>query len=138
MRRLGEKCLALSGLFSQGLTEPDSCVLPVPVGHGSGEPQHVARLLDGESAEQVKMGDTCRDGVLRPEPSEKFVQRQEEVGVLGEGAGLVEQLEPEPVAAPLEPPLRPRPLDQDAPHGLGGCGEEVPAIIPLRGMFLVY
>ena len=43
----GGKVSRAFGLFFQGLAEPGPGVLPVPVGHGPGEPQHVARLLDG-------------------------------------------------------------------------------------------
>ena len=90
----GEKCLTDFELFFQGLAEPGPGVLPVSVGHRPGEPQRLARLLDGKPAEQVEVSDLCRGGVFLPEPGEQFVQRQDEVGILGEGTDLIEQLEP--------------------------------------------
>ena len=80
----GEKCLTEFELFFQGLAEPGPRILPVPVGHRPGEPQRLARLFDRKSSEQVELRDLCGGGVFLTEPRQQFVQRQDEVGILGE------------------------------------------------------
>ena len=49
-------------------------------------------------------------------------------------AGHLDLIEVEPVGVlpPLERRPRPRPLDEDAAHRLGGGGEEVPPTVPAR------
>ena len=76
------------------------------------------------------MGDPGGERVFGIKPNEKLVQRQEEVGIFGEAARLVDQLDPDRVLSPLEPPLRTSRLNHDASHGLGG-GEEVTAAVEL-------
>ena len=120
-----------SELFFQGLAEPGPRVLPVPVGDRPREPQRLARLLDGEPAEQVEVSDLRRGGVFLPEAGEQFVQRQDEVGILGEGTDLIEQLEPDPPSAPLQPVPIAGMVDQDPPHRFRRGGEEVPPAVEL-------
>jgi hypothetical protein len=79
----------------------------------------------------VKVCDPGRGGVFLPEPGEQFVQRQDEVGILGEGTDPIEQLEPDSPATPLQPSPVPGMVDQDPPHRFRGGGEEVPAAIEL-------
>ena len=90
----GEKCLTEFELFFQGLAEPGPGVLPVPVSHRPGKPQRLARLFDRKSSEQVELRDLCGGGVFLTEPRQQLVQRQDEVGILGERTDLIEQLEP--------------------------------------------
>ena len=45
------------------------------------------------------MGDLRCGGVFGFETSEQFVDRQEQIGILRKGAGLVEQFEPDPTSA---------------------------------------
>ena len=80
----GEKCLTEFELFFQSLAEPGPGVLPVSVSHRPGKPQRLARLFDGKSSEQVELRDLCGGGVFLPEPRQQLVQRQDEVGILGE------------------------------------------------------
>ena len=82
--------------FFQSVAEPGAGVLPVPVRHGAGEPEQVARLLNRQPAEQVQLGDACGVGVLGSEPGQHFIEGKEQVGVLGQGAGVVKQFEPDP------------------------------------------
>jgi hypothetical protein len=121
----GEKCLAHFELFFQTLAEPGPRVLPVSVGHRPGEPQCLARLLDGEPAEKVKVSYPRRGGVFLAETGEQLIQRQHEVGVLREGTDLIEQLEPHPPSSPLQPLAVPGVVDQDPPHRFRRSGEEV-------------
>ncbi len=90
----GKKCLAHSELFFQSLAEPRPRVLPVPVGDRPGEPQCLARLLDREPTEEVEVSDPRRGGVFHSETREQLIERQDEVGVLGEGTDLIEELDP--------------------------------------------
>jgi hypothetical protein len=127
----GEKCLADSELFFQGLAEPGPRVLPVPVGHRPGDPHRLARLLDGDPTEQVEVSDPRRSGVFLPESGEQFIQRQDKVGILGEGTDLIEQFEPYPPATPLQPFPIPGMVDQDPSHRFRRRGEEVPPTVKM-------
>ena len=89
----GEKRLADSGLFFERVAEPGPRVLPVAVGHRPRQAQRRARFLDGEPAEQVQESEPGRGRVFLPESGQQFVQRQDQVGVLGKRLGLIEQLE---------------------------------------------
>ena len=80
----GEKCLTEFELFFQGLAEPGPGILPVSVSHRPGKPQRLARLFDRKSSEQVELRHLRGGGVFLPEPRQQFVQRQDEVGILGE------------------------------------------------------
>ena len=77
------------------------------------------------------MGDPGGERVFAAKPDEKLVQGQEQVGVLGQGAGLVEQLETDSFAAAFQTAPGAGVLDEDPPHGLGRRGEEVPSAIEL-------
>jgi hypothetical protein len=125
----GKRCLTVSRLFFQGRAKPGSGILPVAVRDRPGKPQRLSRLIDGETAEQVKVSDLGRRGVFPPEASEQVVQRKDEVVVVGEGTGLIEQFDPHPPTTPLPPLPIPGMVDQDASHRFGGSGEEVsPAV----------
>jgi hypothetical protein len=56
------------------LAEPGPRVFPVAVGDRPGQPQHLARFLDAEAAEQVQVGQSLCV-VLLGETAEQFVQR---------------------------------------------------------------
>ncbi len=125
----GEKCLAHFELFLQGLAKPGPRVLPIPVCDRPGKPQNSARLLDREAAEQVELSDPGCASVFRAKTGEFVIQRQDEVGIFGEGADLIEQFETDPPASPLQPLPLSGMVDQNPPHGLGSGGEEVsPAV----------
>jgi len=64
-----EKCLTDFELFFQGLAEPGPRILPVSVGRRPGEPQRLARLLDGKAAEQVKVRDPRGGRIFLPKTS---------------------------------------------------------------------
>src|SRR5439155_924004 len=102
------------------------------------KPQHVARFLDGQSAEQVEMCDLRGCVVFRSEPDQNLVQRQEQFGILSEGAYLVEQFEPDAIAAALDPASRSGAFNQNPPHGLGCRREEMPPAIPALGLIRVH
>jgi hypothetical protein len=121
----GEKCLTEFDLFFQGLAEPGPRILPVSVGDRPGEPQRLARLFDRKSSEQVELRQLCGVVVFVTEPRQQLVQRQNEVGILGERTDLIEQLESSPPATPLQPFPIPRMVDQNAPHRCRRGGEEV-------------
>src|SRR3954463_842068 len=99
MPRPASNRLADSRLFAQRLAEPRPGILPVAVGDRPGMPQDLARLIDGEPAEQGARGAPRRRGVLAAEAVEQVVQRQDEV--LGEGAGVVEQFDAQSPAPAL-------------------------------------
>lgn len=115
----------------KGLAEPGTGVLPGPVGDGSGKPQGASRLRDRKAAEQVEMSDLRGLGIFLPKTGKQFVDRQEEVRVLCEGAGLIEQLKPSPAARPLEPVPIAGMIDEDSTHRLGSGCEEMHATFDL-------
>ncbi len=131
MPRPGEKCLAQSKLFFQCLAEPRPRVFPVPVRDRPREAERLARLLDGEPPEKVKLSDPRRGSVFLPESGKQLVDRQHEVGIKSEGTNLIEQLEPHPPAGPLQPLAVPGMIDQNAPHRFRGGREEVPSAVEL-------
>ena len=131
MPQTGEKCLADAGLFFQSLAEPGPGVFPVPVGHRPGEPQQLARLLDGKPGEKVELSDPRRDRVLVSEAREQFVQRQDKVRILGERTDLIEQFEPHSSATSLQPLPIAGVVDQDPPHRFRRGSEEVPPAVEL-------
>jgi hypothetical protein len=79
----GQQCLADFGLFFEGLAEPCSRVLPVAIGDGPRDAHRLARLLDREPAEQVKVRDPARSRVFLAKSGQQLVQRQDQIGVLG-------------------------------------------------------
>jgi hypothetical protein len=83
--------------------------------------------VPGAAAPQL--GDACGARVLGSEPGQQFIEEKEQGGVLGQGAGVVKQFASDAATAPLEPPPRPRVLDEDPAHGLGGRGKEVTPIV---------
>ncbi len=72
----GEKCLAQSKLFFQCLAEPGPRVLPVPVGHRPRQPERLARLLDGEPSEKVKLSNPRRGSVFLSETGKQLVDHR--------------------------------------------------------------
>src|SRR5947208_691581 len=60
--------------------------------------------------------------------TQRLVEREKVV--VGGGGGVVGEVDPAGSAAPLLPPLPSGRLDEDAPHGLGGRGEEVGSPVP--------
>jgi hypothetical protein len=129
MPRPGKKCLADCGSFFESIAEPGPGVLPVPVGDGSREPHGLACLVDREPTEEVELSHLSRGGVFLPEPSEQFVEREDEIGVLGDGTNLVEKLDSRSTSRSLQPLTIASVVDEDAPHRLGRGGEEVASAI---------
>jgi hypothetical protein len=77
----------------------------------------------------VQVSDPGRSRVFLPKPGQQFIQRQDQVGVLGKRIDLIEQIEPNASAAAVEPIPIAGVVDQDTAHGLGSGGEEVrPAV----------
>src|SRR5207249_1845045 len=77
-------------------------------------------------------------GVVPLQLVQRLVDRQQLVhAVVGDQEALVQLPPPRPAAA-LDPVLASCPLDQDAAHGLGGGGEEVPATVPVLDLVHVH
>jgi hypothetical protein len=68
------------------------------------------------------------------QPRQRLVQEQNLVVVRRRGGVGVEQVQAAQPAAVADPPLPAGVLDQDAAHGLGGSGEEVPTPAPMLGL----
>ncbi len=123
-----EKCLAQSQLFFfEGCAEPGPGVLPVPVGDGPRNPKCLGSSLNGETAEQVELSDLGGIGVFLAESGQQLIQRQDEIGIFGEGIDLIEQLDPLPgaAAAALLPVAAAGVVHQDSSHRFRRGGEEV-------------
>ena len=97
--------------------------------------QRGGRLLGGEAGEEPELDQLGLARVLRFELPEGLVQGEQAVAVpLLQGRLDVVEVEPAASAPGLAGLLVPGPVDQDAPHGLGGRGEEVPAAVPVPGL----
>lgn len=68
MRQSKKMCLAQS-LFFQGLAEPGSCELPIPIGHGPRNPSNFPGFLDGQASEQMQVGNSCRSLIFIGKPA---------------------------------------------------------------------
>ncbi len=68
--------------------------------------------------------------------AERLVQRHQVVGMNRGPGEVLGEINPHPVAAVLVGLLAAGGLDEDAAHGLGRGGEEVPPAVPLRGRVL--
>jgi len=77
------------------------------------------------------LGDLGRDWVFFREAIEQLVQRKNEICILGEGTGLIDQLDPNASARPLLAFGIPGMIDENAPHGRRRRGEEMAAIVEL-------
>jgi hypothetical protein len=80
-------------MYSGVPTTPPKLVLPVPAGDGPRGPRRRAGFLDKEPAEPVQVGELGRRGVLPGGSGQEFVQRQDQIGILGQSADRIEQLE---------------------------------------------
>jgi hypothetical protein len=76
--------------------------------------------------------------LYRHQPGQRLVQRQQVFGALRGSDGEAIEVEPLAPAAPLDAAASAGAFDEDAAHGLGGGGEEVPAAVPRRRLVHVH
>src|SRR5262249_54011502 len=108
--------------------EPAAGVGPVLLGGGEGDAEGGGRLLGGEAGEEAELDQRGLARALRLELAEGLVQGEQAVAVpLLQGRLEVVEVEPAPPAPGLAGLLVAGTVDQDAAHGLGGGGEEMPA-----------
>ena len=126
-----EKSSSARPRTGDGVLEPCAGVGPVSVGGGPGQAEGGGRVLDGQPGEVPQFDHTRGDRVFGGEPGEGRIEGEQSV-VRNLGFGRdVGQLDPRAVAAVLLRPLAAGVFDEDAAHGLGRGGEEVPAVVEL-------
>ena len=117
------------------IVEPGAGKRPVAVGRGARDAKATGGVLHGQSSEEPQLHQARLDWVLHRQLGECLVQCEHVLRRrLGRGVDGVERISPPP-ATVLQPLLAPRVLDEDAPHGLGRGGEEMPTAVPIaRGL----
>src|SRR5262249_1953751 len=125
-----------AGLFffaagvGHGGVQPRTGVSPGTVGGGKGDAQASRCLLQGQTAEEAQLDQLRLERTVAREALRALVKGGVPPrGPAGAG-GLGARLLAPPSAAVLLAPLAAGILDEDAPHGLGGGGEEVPLTVP--------
>ena len=114
--------------------QPGLGIGPVGLGGGLRDAQQLGRLRQGEAGEVAEGDKSCPAGGRDFEAVEGFVQGKH-VGRVRRGAdGWLVVVEGVLLKLPAvaQPALATGLLDEDAAHGLGGGGEEVPATAPAR------
>src|SRR5262245_54738452 len=104
---------------------------PVPLGGAEWEAQGGGRLFHRQSGEVTQLHQPRRNRLDFPEPCQNAVEVQQSIrSPVRWGMGLVE-FDALPAAPVLRGLLAADLLDEDAAHGLGGRGEEMPPAVPV-------
>src|SRR5262249_10962506 len=99
---------------------------PVAVGGPGGEAQDGGGLLQPPSREEAELDQLGTEGVLPGQLLQGLVHGREVVRGLGDGEVDLVEAEPAPIAAALEAAPGAGAVQQDAAHGFGDGGEEMP------------
>src|SRR4051794_40356814 len=115
--------------------EPDAGVSPVLVGGRAREAEQLPGLLEGQAGEVAELDQLAGLGLLGGEGGEGVVEEQQLVRRSLRSQVLAVEVHLLPAsAAPLLATLAAGVVDEDAPHGLGRGGEEVPPAVPALGL----
>ena len=85
----------------------------------------------------MKMGDLRGGCVLRRELGEQIIQRQDQVRVLGQGIGLVDQLKSNASAPTFKAAISSGRFNENPPHRLCRRSEKMTAVVPGRFFFTI-
>jgi len=112
--------------------EPGAGVGPVFFSGFYGDPEDFRRLSHRATEEVAQFHQFGLTRRFRGQEFKHLVDRQDFEEVAGRGDWQVVRIELKSLAFPtaLKSGFMSRLLDQDAAHGLGGRGEEVPAAVP--------
>ena len=110
--------------------EPGPGVGPHPVRRTGRDSQRLRRFGSGQPREVPKLDQPSRLGVFGGQPGECRIQREQVVAAIRGRLGDAVEGDTVPVATVLLSSLAPSGFHQDAPHGLGGGGEEVAPVVP--------
>ena len=111
----------------------------MPFGRPFGETQELTALFQRESREKPQLHHFRQAAVGLGQPGERLVQCEQ----FGPFVSFLHRdvrrkFEPHAASAVLGRQLAPRVFDQDAPHGLRRCREEVSTTIPLSSIAVAY
>src|SRR5262245_44583894 len=125
-------------LRPQGVVEPGAGEGPVPVGGAPGDPHRVGGLVQGQAGEEAQLDQLGTGRVPSGQLLQGVVDGEELLVRCLVGYEKAVEIDALPTAAPLLPALVPRAVDEDAPHGLSGRGEEVAAAGPVLGLIHIH
>src|SRR5262249_5653758 len=125
------------GLLAEGLVEPGPGVGPVAVGRPPGETQAGGGLLLRQTGEEAQLDQLGTRLILLRQPFQRLIDRDHVArrGIVPRRKAV--QIPPPPLAAAFETLLVPGAVEEDAAHGLGGGGEEMPAAVPVPVLLAV-
>src|SRR5262245_43928237 len=109
---------------------PGARVSPIGIRGSGGNVEDRRGLLDRQAAEVAQLNESGSPGVPEGQPAKRLVERQQVLGGLRGGDLVRFEGLGRAAAAALLTVFAAGVLDQDAAHGLGRGGEEVPAAFP--------
>src|SRR5262249_2318666 len=112
--------------------KPCPCVNPLPIGAACGDSQDCGRLLTRQSGEIAQFHELRLKRIVFRQAMQRRVQCQEVEVWRGCDQAVGVRASTLPAAAVLATLLAAGVVNQDAAHGLGGGGKEMPAVVPVR------
>ena len=133
--RPGARRVCRASLVPDRLPEPRTGVTPGVVGRTDGNAQRLGGLFRGQAARSNGAG---RDGRPTGSVSANFERASSSASRSSASSSVVELgfVEDATFKSPaaLRARLPPGTVDEDAPHGLGGRGEEMASAVPVRAV----
>lgn len=115
------------------MREPGPSVTPVPVRGRRRDTEKAGGFRRSEASKIAELHQLGFGGLVPSELLERQIEGDDLRAILwGDKAGKV-QVAPLHAAAAFGSTFAPRRIDEDPPHRLGGCGEEVASAIPKIG-----
>ena len=99
-----------------------------------GDPHYVGDLGEGEAGDVLQLPNLGGRAVLPPEHVQGVIQGDETMDRRSDGIDRRLVNHSSLVSFALEAMLAPGVVHENAAHGLGRCGEEVPAAVPVPGL----
>src|SRR5262249_42880848 len=118
--------------------QPGTGESPVTLGGRTGDAEYLGRFLEGASREDTEFHDLGLLRMLLFELIQCVVQGQQIDRILARAAGQFRVFNTVETASPFLRAVAAGVVDEDAAHGLGGRGEEMPAGIPILGLLRVH
>ena len=118
--------------------QPGACIGPVTLGHRARDAQQIGGFLQGETGKIAQLDQFCFFAVLAGQLRDCFVQGQDVILEAPSEGTHDRGRSRRSVPAVLGPPLAAGIVDQDAPHGFGRGGKEMPAAVPVLAFFAAH
>src|SRR5262249_13036239 len=123
--------------IGQGGIEPGAGDGPVSFGGDRRDTQAGSGLLDRQAGEAAELDQLGLERRLPGEFVRRLVEVEQVVELVVERKGDRVEREPLLIAALLGAPLATGVINQDAAHGLGSGGEEMPPTVPVLGVLAI-